>query len=380
MAVLNQLSSAKAAVYSLKTMPFQKQWVEHLQQIQLKLEIAGTSRIEGAEFNDEELDIALSESTEEALSRSQRQARAAKATYLWIAELEDDRPINLDLVKEIHRRIVTGADDDHCQPGVFRQTGQNVTFGIPRHRGASGGKECEKVMEQLIGAAQTMFREHDVLVQALALHYHFASIHPFEDGNGRTARALEALCLQRTGLRDSVFIAMSNYYHDEKDTYLETLSRTRAANHNITEFLLFGLKGIQVQCEKLLSEISKNAKIAIYKDTMYSLFKRMESPRKRVIARRQLSLLNLLLETGESEVRSLSKELQRDYENLSSPWKAYVRDLQQLIHLDAVKIRKQEDDKLLVTANLEWPESISESDFMDRVKELPTAKSHSFLQ
>ena len=38
-------------------------------------------------------------------------------------------------------------------------------------------------------------------------------MHPFVDGNGRTARALEALMLQRAGLRDSSFIAMSNYYY-----------------------------------------------------------------------------------------------------------------------------------------------------------------------
>jgi Fic family protein len=38
------------------------------------------------------------------------------------------------------------------------------------------------------------------VIQALALRYHFAAMHSFMDGNGRTARALEALMLQRVGL------------------------------------------------------------------------------------------------------------------------------------------------------------------------------------
>jgi Fic family protein len=41
-------------------------------------------------------------------------------------------------------------------------------------------------------------------------------MHPFLDGNGRTARALEALMLQRTGLRDTLLIAMSNYSYEQK--------------------------------------------------------------------------------------------------------------------------------------------------------------------
>ena len=63
---------------------------------------------------------------------------------------------------------------------------------------------------------------------ALALHYHFAAMHPFLDGNGRSARALEALMLQRTGLRDTLFIAISNYYYEEKAEYLSALAEVRA--------------------------------------------------------------------------------------------------------------------------------------------------------
>ena len=92
-------------------------------------------------------------------------------------------------------------------------------------------------------AVQQEFPQHDLLIQALALHYHFAALHPFLDGNGRTARAVEALMLQRAGLRDSLFIAMSNYYYDEKEAYLTKLKEVREREHDLTPFLHFGLKG-----------------------------------------------------------------------------------------------------------------------------------------
>ncbi len=75
-------------------------------------------------------------------------------------------------------------------------------------------------------------------------------MHPFLDGNGRTARALEALVLQRAGLRDTAFIAMSNYYYEEKAAYLDVLAEVRSQNHDLTPFINFGLKGIALQCDR----------------------------------------------------------------------------------------------------------------------------------
>ncbi|MBI3680677.1 MAG: Fic family protein, partial [Acidobacteria bacterium] len=193
-------------------MPFQRGWAEALQQVQLKHEVAGTSRIEGAEFTDRELEAALEHTPEELITRSQKQAHAAVQTYRWISELADDRPIDHNMMCEVHRRMVTGADEDHCAPGEIRAEDHNVTFGSPPHRGAEGGKECQEAFLGLSHALQHEFLAHDLLIQALAIHYHFAAIHPFLDGNGRTARALEALMLQRAGLRNTLFIAMSNYY------------------------------------------------------------------------------------------------------------------------------------------------------------------------
>lgn len=378
-AITNALAEAKASVLSLKTVPYQRRWVEALQRIELKREIAGTSRIEGAEFTERELDAAMKETAEQLYTRSQRQARAAMMTYRWIAQVPPDRPIDQDLILTIHRRIVTGADDDHCPPGELRRRDQNVNFGAPKHRGADGGEECERAFEALALAIQHEYREHDSIVQALAVHYHLAAMHPFLDGNGRTARALEALMLQRAGLRETSFIAMSNYYYDEKTKYLEALAETRKGNHDLTPFLLFALKGVAIQSKRLLAEIQHEISRELFRNLMFDLFHRLKTPRKRVLAERQLKILQILLAEDKVEWSSLI-ERTRDLYKVKTPIRTLVRDVNSLGALGAIWIQKIGENRFLIGVRLEWPTEITETEFFERVRKLPTAKTHSFLR
>jgi Fic family protein len=380
MEILRPLTDAKAAMLALKEMPYQRSWADELQHLQLKREVAGTSRIEGAEFTEKELDAALRQTPESLETRSQRQAAAAVATYNWVARLPGDRPVDESLICEVHRRLVTGCDDDHCPPGRLRGRDQNVTFGTPRHRGAEGGKECREALRRLAEASRTVFRDHDPLVQALALHYHFAAMHPFLDGNGRTARALEALMLQRIGLRDTLFIAMSNYYYEEKAAYLQALTDTRANDHDLTSFLKFALRGIEKQCRRLFAEIRQHVAKALYRNTVADLFGRLKSPRKRVMSARHVQVLNLLLDQGGMTLEDLIKRTAHLY-LVKNPVKALSRDLNYLIGLDAMAFQKVEDQplKVLLTINLEWPTQITETEFFHRIRSMPKGKVHGFL-
>jgi len=378
--ITSALSEAKAAVLSLKTIPYQKRWVETLQQIELKREVAGTSRIEGAEFTERELDAALRETPEQLRTRSQRQARAAVRAYRWISEIPVDRPVDEILIREIHRKIVTGADDDHCEPGELRGRDQNVTFGTPQHRGADGGEECQHSLSDLARALQHEFREHDPLIQALAAHYHLAAMHPFLDGNGRTARALEALLLQRAGLRDSSFIAMSNYYYDEKSSYLAALADTRRGKHDLTPFLIFALKGVALQCQRLLSEIQHEISKELFRNLMYDLFNLLRTPRQRVIAQRQIVILKILLGVESIEWRELMKQLMPTYRRLKNAIKAMVRDVNNLSNLGAITVEEFGERQFRLKVRLEWPTEITETAFFEKLRKLPKAKSHSFLQ
>lgn len=384
LAVAKALVDAKSVVNALTSIPYQRRWVESLQQMELKREIAGTSRIEGADFTDRELESVMQESAEALQTRSQRQAAAALATYKWIATLPPDRPIDLPLILDIHRRIVTGADDDKCPPGQTRRLDENVTFGAPRHRGADGGTSCEEALKALAEAIQHEYRGHDPLVQALMAHYHFAAMHPFLDGNGRTARAIEALLLGRAGLRDTAFIAMSNYYYDEKTTYLSVLAEVRERDGDLTPFLVFGLKGIEAQAQRLLTALRLETSKELFRSLAQDLFNRLQSPRRRALALRQFNVLEWLLHQDWVPVNVLFAEFMKPaspYRGLKSPGKAFSRDFQTLRHLKAViaEYAGQGDIKdaanWRIRANLEWPSTMTETEFYKRSRHLPKARS-----
>ena len=370
-------AEAKASVLALTMVPCQRRWVEELQAVELKREVAGTSRIEGAEFTEQELDQALQETPDQLFTRSQRQARAVVKAYRWIAELPRDRPLTRDLILDIHRTIVTDADDDHCPPGKLRKENLNVLFGVPQHRGVEGGEECDGAFRQLCEAIHKEYQSHDPIIQALATHYHLAAMHPFLDGNGRTARALEALMLQRAGLHDTCFIAMSNYYYDEKRTYLATLAKVRQADHDLTSFLIFGLRGIALQSQRLLVQIRKHISRALYRNIMYELFGRLKSQRRRVIAERQIEILKILLEADslKMDYEQLTEATASAYRALKKPVLGLVRDILSLQELRAVDIKQTGEDRYDIAVRLEWPSEITETEFFAKTKELPQGKN-----
>jgi Fic family protein len=381
--LIQSLTEAKAAVLSLVNIPYQRSWVEALQAVQLKSEVAGTSKIEGADFTDRELNLALTETPEQLVTRSQKQAHAAMKAYKWIAALPKDRPVTCELIRDVHTIIIGDADSDHCEPGVIRKTGINVTFGLPPHRGCEGGKDCENAFEKLGAALGREFQEHDQLIQALALHFHFAAMHPFTDGNGRTARAVEALMLQRSGLTDHLFIAMSNYYYDEKTGYLSALSAVQPPDYDLTPFLAFGLKGIKIQCERLFKEIRWNVEKSIFTNTMHDLFGRLQTKRKSLIAKRHIQILNILLKQNEMTLSELLVMTDYIYKNLKAGPKARTRDLIHLINVEAIKITHAETSekqpKIVMQVNLNWPKEITQNGFMERAKKMPRSKEYAFL-
>lgn len=375
LAVVPELVEAKAAVATLRNLPFQRRWVEALQQVELKREVAGTSRIEGAVFTEEELDAAMQETADGLFTRSQRQAHAAVRAYRWIAMLPVDYPLTVETICEIHRQIVTGADDDHCPPGVPRERDHNVTFGVPPHRGVDGGPACVDALAAFASELQREYRGHDPLVQAFAAHYHFAAMHPFLDGNGRTARALEALLLGRAGLRDSAFIAMSNYYYDEKSQYLAALAETRARDHDLTRFLKFALTGVAAQCQRLCNEIRREISKELCRSFAREMFSRLKGPRQRALADRQVKLHEHLLRAGSRPLRILQEEVENIYRGLKSPDKAFNRDLFYLVGFGALKIVKT-NDVVVISANLDWPTQIGDIDsFWENFKRLPLART-----
>ena len=371
-AIFHLLIEAKTAGGVLNQMPYLPQWIEEAHAEQLRLEAAGTSRIEGAQFTQREQDEALAPTLNATtrLTHSQRQLRAADATYRWLRSRPAEQPVSADFIREIHRRIVTGCDDDHCEPGGTRPDGWNVTFGTPRCRGAEGGRECRAAFDGLAAAIAGEFRRHDRLIQAIAAHYHIGAMHPFGDGNGRTARALEAFMLRRAGVNNVIMVSLSNYYYEHKDEYLTALHETRKNGHDLTPFLKFALPAVAERCNVVAETIATNHRQVLFREFARSLFGKLRSPRRRVLAQRQLEILEILLDAGPTEPPDLIVRGRALYLGLKYPDRAMVRDLFGLLELSAIIL-----DQGRIGANLDWPQLFAESELLDRYENMPSAAS-----
>lgn len=78
----------------------------------------------------------------------------------------------------------------------------------------------------------------DVLKAAIA-HLWFVTIHPFDDGNGRIARAIADMLLARADGTPQRFYSMSNAICQRRKSYYDVLEHTQHGNGDITEWLLW---------------------------------------------------------------------------------------------------------------------------------------------
>ena len=337
----------------------------------MRLEAVGTSRIEGAEFTQREQDEALAPESAGRydLTHSQRQLRAAESTYRWLRSQPADRPINDEFIFDVHRRFVTGCEDDNCEPGALRPTGWNVTFGTPQSRGVAGGDDCRVAFDALCGAVAGEFTRHDRLIQAMALHYHIGAMHAFGDGNGRTARSKRS-CSVKPESTSWLWVSLSNYYHEHKDEYLAALSASRRGEHDLTPFLVFAMSAVTQQCGAVANTIIDNHKRTLFRQFAVALFGRLRTPRRRVLVERQLAMLNSLLEAGASDPIELMDRTASHYNTLKYPSRAQIRDILDLFDLGALRIN---DDGIRV--NLDWPQQVSESELIERLERATSAAS-----
>ncbi|WP_298347138.1 Fic family protein [Flavobacterium sp.] len=102
----------------------------------------------------------------------------------------------------------------------------------------------------------------DPVLKAAIAHFWFIIIHPFDDGNGRIARAITDLMLARSDKSSDRFYSMSNQILVERKQYYAVLQRVQHSSGDITEWLVWFLsclKNALVETETVFQKIrSKN--------------------------------------------------------------------------------------------------------------------------
>lgn len=89
-----------------------------------------------------------------------------------------------------------------------------------------------------------------VLVAGIS-HYEFVRIHPFVDGNGRTARALATLILYLREFDIKKFFALDDYYDSERYAYYHALKSVEQKTLDLTDWLEYFTDGVLLSIAKV---------------------------------------------------------------------------------------------------------------------------------
>jgi Fic family protein len=98
--------------------------------------------------------------------------------------------------------------------------------------------------------------DYDELVKMALIHHQFESIHPFDDGNGRTGRIINILYLCKQGLLDTPILYISSYLNQHKPDYYKHLQHVRETG-DWEEWILYMLKAVQITSQETLRTIKR---------------------------------------------------------------------------------------------------------------------------
>jgi Fic family protein len=138
---------------------------------------------------------------------------------------EDDFPISLRFIRELHKELMQDARASHfCDPGKFRKS-QNWIDGTRPDNARFVPPPVDEMKTSLDQLEKFIYADDSipVVIKAGLIHAQFEIIHPFLDGNGRTGRMLITFYLWMTGYLETPVLYLSAYLKKYKDIYLNRL-------------------------------------------------------------------------------------------------------------------------------------------------------------
>lgn len=113
------------------------------------------------------------------------------------------------------------------------------------HYEAPSASILENEMNEFLNYINTN-NDYDSLIKAGIVHLWFVILHPFDDGNGRIARALTDMILARSDDSKFRFYSMSSQIQKNRKSYYEILEKTQKGSMDITNWLLWFLENLLI--------------------------------------------------------------------------------------------------------------------------------------
>lgn len=254
------------------------------------------------------------------------------------AVFSDDLPLASDTIQSFNETVLAGLDvEAGVRPGAFRE--HEVTVG-GIYRGAPAQDVSflvERLCEWLNGPdflpAGPLDGMMMALVKAVVAHLYLAWIHPFGDGNGRTARLVEFEILVASGVSTPGAHLMSNHYNQTRSEYYRRL-QAASREGEVVAFLVYAIRGFVDGLAAQLDLIRGQQWRVAWENYVHDQFSGARGDtarRRRMLA---LSLSTQEVPVSRAGVRVLSPELAVAYANKTD--KTVTRDLNALVAMKLV--------------------------------------------
>jgi len=242
--------------------PEPRRWFGTLRRMAFARAVQASNSIEGY---DASLDDVVAAVDDEPTLTADEETRLALAgyrdamTYVLQVAHDDAATVDEGLLKSLHFMMLKHRLDKG--PGRWRPGEIYVVRESTKER-VYEGPPAEQVPELITAAiAELETSDAPVLVRAAMTHLNLVMVHPFRDGNGRMARALQTLVLAREQIMAPVFSSIEEYLGRNTERYYTVLGEVGQGHwnprHSAREWLRFCLRAHYHQARTQLRRIDE---------------------------------------------------------------------------------------------------------------------------
>jgi len=291
------LGQCYAYVNSILNIPLRPDYHQQLLLVSLKKGALATTAIEGNTLTWEELELIQNgKNLQPSREYQQKEVENILEAFNYIldelARKRSPQIITPELIKQLNEMAGKNIGEAFGgNPGHFRR--QNVIVGMV-YRPPSFEfvedlvrKLCDWLYSEFHYSRGQNFDE--AVIEAIVSHIYIAWIHPFMDGNGRTARLLEFYLLLRTGIPSIASHILSNHYNETRPIYYKQLQQASETG-DLSAFILYALEGFRDGLEQTVKIIHKEQTELTWNNYVHDLTEKIEGKNQRTLRRlRQLA-------------------------------------------------------------------------------------------
>lgn len=243
---LTSIAEARAIVLNAPLVP---KWEVSLRRDALLRSAHSSTAIEGNRLSFEQVSDLASGREVMATRRDKQEVLNYLEALERVPEFAERSPFTKEDLLEIHKTVTKGTLDNPKDEGAFRD--RQVVVGNRATGEVVFVPPPADLVPKLVDELLNWFNSDDAagldpVLEAGIVHYELVRIHPFVDGNGRTARVMATLVLYKRGFDIKRFFALDDYYDHDRPAYYAALKGVDQRTLDITGWLEYFTDGVAV--------------------------------------------------------------------------------------------------------------------------------------